>query len=440
METTVGSFAIPGATLAQILHDFGSGESDCDGILFGRLQTQVTSSICDDHLGPPTLLEQTTARVTGHFCTGRVMSFYDSIGRLNQSKLASILKDRQTRGEDPPIGWYMGRRNSPLWPSMRETAVTASLRAAFKMPTLEQPSSLRALAMAGSAQKKKLSTDGQSPVDGRGDDRSGSPSSTDSKTLQSEAFGGSPSISRRVQSMPRSEGYSPRSPGRTASYASQVGTDPGSGHSPSGYQERRSESRFSGPSAPAPAPSPCFFVLFTDSDSANHAVKTLEYRAFQSLQNSVGIGFQPLPVKIVNAGLSYRGYYDSFVPVARFPLFQGDSASSPSDRIESESPRSPHRGKSIESTSPRREVGRQSYARPTQELNGKQERSSRRSHDDPVDPRYDALSGEQALNSIYARGMRVSEFEKMYQVMLSKLERLATEVCDSSAALNQASR
>ncbi|KAL3680875.1 hypothetical protein R1sor_023831 [Riccia sorocarpa] len=413
METAVGSFAIPGATLAQIFHDFGSGESDCDGILFGRIQTQVTSNISDDHLGPPTMIEETTARVTGHFCTGRVMSFYDSIGRLNQSKLASILKDRQIRGEDPPIGWYMGRRNSPLWPSMRETAVTASLRAAFKMPTLEQPSSLRALAIAGSAQKKKSSTDGQSPMNARGEDRSGSPGSADSKALQSEVFGGqgggSPSMSRRVQSMQGSEVHSPRSPAKA--YLSAVGTDPASGHSPTSYQERRSFS------SPSPAPSPCFFVLVTDSSSTNHAVKTVEYRAFQSLQNSIGIVFESLPVNIVNAGVSYRGYYDSFVPVARFPWFQGDIPSSTTDRSESDSPRSPQKGKSVESGSPRREVERHRAPRPTQQdLNGKQERSSRRSHEDYMEPRYEGVAGEQAFNAIYTKGVRVSEFEKMYQV------------------------
>ncbi|KAG6543004.1 hypothetical protein Mapa_015500 [Marchantia paleacea] len=429
METTVGSFAIPGATLAQIMHDFGSVESDCDGILFGRLQTQVTSSILDDQSGPPTLLEETTARVTGHFCTGRVMSFYDSIGRLNHSKLATILNDRQSRGEDPPIGWYIGRRNTSLWPSMRETAVTASLRAAV---------------ITSSAHKKKTSVDGHSPMDGRGEDGSGSPISCEPKILQSEVFGsqggGSPSISRRVQSMQSAEVQSPRSPGR-ASFVSVVGTDPAIGQSTSSHHERRSDfhSRFS--NHPAPPPPPCFFVLFTESDSANHAVRTHEYRAFQSLQNSVGIGFEPLPVKIVNAGLSFRGYYDSFVPVARVPWFQGDFVTSPSDRSESNSPRSPHRGKSVEPMSPRRDVGRHSYAKPTPlEINGKQERGSRRTPDDHVDSRHDGVSGDQALGFTHAKGMRVSEFEKMYQIMLTKLERLATEVCDSSAALNQASR
>lgn len=426
----MGSFAIPGATLAQIMHDFGSVESDCDGILFGRLQTQVTSSILDDQSGPPTLLEETTARVTGHFCTGRVMSFYDSIGRLNHSKLATILKDRQNRGEDPPIGWYIGRRNTSLWPSMREIAVTASLRAAV---------------ITSSAPKKKSSGDGHSPMDGRGEDGSGSPISSDPKTLQSEVFGaqggGSPSVSRRVQSMQSAEGQSPRSPGRT-SFASALGTDPSSGHSASSQHERRSnsQSRFSNQPAPAPPP-PCVFVLFTESDSANHAVRTHEYRAFQSLQNSVGIGFEPLPVKIVNAGLSFRGYYDSFVPVARFPWFQGDFVTSPSERNESSSPRSPHRGKSADPMSPLRDVGRHSFAKPTPlEINGKQERGSRRTHDDYVDSRHDGVSGDQALGLIHAKGMRVSEFEKMYQIMLTKLERLATEVCDSSAALHQASR
>ncbi|CAK9196466.1 unnamed protein product [Sphagnum troendelagicum] len=127
-DIVVERVAISGATLSLIIQSFSSSEGDCDGLLFGHVQRRSTLDLVDDETGPQAPRDELTASVTGHCCTGRVMSFYDGAGGIDVSKVMKMVGERDERGGDAPIGWFVGRRESPLRPSMRESAVTANLR------------------------------------------------------------------------------------------------------------------------------------------------------------------------------------------------------------------------------------------------------------------------------------------------------------------------
>ncbi|XP_043701374.1 uncharacterized protein LOC122651877 [Telopea speciosissima] len=121
--------AISGPTLASIIQRFNSSNGDVDGLLFGHV-TDLTPSDLPDDDGPdlsssrsdlPTLV----ATITSFFCSGTVNSFYDSLGRVDLNAIRRFLDDGGPGRS--LIGWFMGRRRTPLRPSMRESSVTASL-------------------------------------------------------------------------------------------------------------------------------------------------------------------------------------------------------------------------------------------------------------------------------------------------------------------------
>ncbi|KAF9597500.1 hypothetical protein IFM89_019027 [Coptis chinensis] len=117
--------AISGPTLASIIQRFSSSEGDVDGLLFGHVTEPSSSNLHDDDHdstqsnNSPSLV----ANITNFFCSNSLSSFYDSLGRLNNSILTHLLQDRQQQ----LIGWFVGRRKSPLRPSMREFSVSSSL-------------------------------------------------------------------------------------------------------------------------------------------------------------------------------------------------------------------------------------------------------------------------------------------------------------------------
>nr|DAD26348.1 TPA_asm: hypothetical protein HUJ06_027816 [Nelumbo nucifera] len=121
--------AISGPTLASIIQRFSSSPGDVDGLLFGHVAHLTPSDLPDDD-GPesssirsdsPTLV----ATITSYYCSGTVNSFYDSLGRIDVNALSLLLSDRGPGRS--LIGWFTGRRKTPLRPSMREFSVSASL-------------------------------------------------------------------------------------------------------------------------------------------------------------------------------------------------------------------------------------------------------------------------------------------------------------------------
>ncbi|KAL6987902.1 hypothetical protein U1Q18_013649 [Sarracenia purpurea var. burkii] len=129
---------ISGPILASILQRFFSSSGDVDGLLFGRVAHITTSNFSDDEpttttttsssspfSEPPTLV----ATVSSFFCSNSTSTFYDSTGHLNIPSLFRLVSSSSS-SDNPShslLGWFSGRRQTPLRPSMRESSVTSSL-------------------------------------------------------------------------------------------------------------------------------------------------------------------------------------------------------------------------------------------------------------------------------------------------------------------------
>ncbi|XP_059668075.1 uncharacterized protein LOC132313364 [Cornus florida] len=120
---------ISGPTLASLIQRFSSSPGDVDGVLFGHVTHITPSSFSDD---PATVADAATtssdsptlvATITSFFCSTSTSTFYDSTGHLNVLSLRRLVSPDRT----PLIGWFSGRRKTPLRPSLRESSVTSSL-------------------------------------------------------------------------------------------------------------------------------------------------------------------------------------------------------------------------------------------------------------------------------------------------------------------------
>ena len=266
-DTPVERVAISGAALAALMQAVNSSSGDCDGVLFGHVDRNTTSTMVDEDVGSHTS-HDSTAVVTGHFCSGRVTSFYDAIGQIDVAKFAQMIGERESRGGDPPIGWFVGRRGTAMRPSMREFTVTANLR----------------------------STQFSAPEDGV----AGSEDLRDGKVKDSRTLNSSNGLLGEGNGLSSKEVVVGR---RNAPQGGSVSKVIG-----------------------IPSSSPCVFFLFTESSDTN-SIHTHEYRAFQYRTKLSGTGcFESRSVKIVNIGPAFRGLYDSFAPVAPFPWFLKSSA------------------------------------------------------------------------------------------------------------------
>lgn len=266
-DTPVERVAVSGAALAALMQAVNSSAGDCDGVLFGHVELNTTSTMVDEDVGSHTS-HDSTAVVTGHFCSGRVMSFYDATGHIDAAKFAQMVGEREARGGDPPIGWFVGRRGTAMRPSMRELAVTANLR----------------------------NTQFSAPEDAA----AGSEDLRDGKVKDSRTLNSSNGLVGEGNGLSSKEVLVGRK------------------NSPQGG----AASKLIG----LPSSSPCVFFLFTESSDAN-SIHTHEYRAFQYRTKLSGAGcFETRSVNIVNIGPAFRGLYDSFAPVAPFPWFLKSSA------------------------------------------------------------------------------------------------------------------
>ncbi|KAF8402564.1 hypothetical protein HHK36_010650 [Tetracentron sinense] len=132
-DLPVQKISISGPALASIIQRFSSSAGDVDGLLFGHVNDVTPSNLQDDDL--PESSSTLVATITSYFCSGTVNSFYDSLGHLDHTALRRLLSGR---GPDRSlIGWFVGRRKTPLRPSMREASVSASL--SIKTLTLIPP-------------------------------------------------------------------------------------------------------------------------------------------------------------------------------------------------------------------------------------------------------------------------------------------------------------
>ncbi|XP_076915829.1 uncharacterized protein LOC143575307 [Bidens hawaiensis] len=127
-DISLQKIQISGPTLASLLQRVSSAAGDLDGLLFGRVAHLTPSTLSDDPSSTsdePTLI----ATVTGFFSSSSTSTFYSPSGQIHAPSLSSLIST-----SDCLIGWFSARRKTHLRPSMRETAVTASLVQTLSSP------------------------------------------------------------------------------------------------------------------------------------------------------------------------------------------------------------------------------------------------------------------------------------------------------------------
>uniref|UniRef100_A0A1J3FC83 BRISC complex subunit Abro1 n=2 Tax=Noccaea caerulescens TaxID=107243 RepID=A0A1J3FC83_NOCCA len=135
---------ISGPTLASLIQRVSSSPGDVDGLIFGQIHRIVPSNLSDDSPADSVASSssssgQLVATFTSFLCSGKTVSFYDPIGRVDSRRISSLGVD----SPDRLLGWFSARRKSANRPSMREVAVTSSLSSQFHLPIedLENPNS-----------------------------------------------------------------------------------------------------------------------------------------------------------------------------------------------------------------------------------------------------------------------------------------------------------
>ena len=67
------------------------------------------------------------ALVQAHTCSGALFGFYDRAAAIDVDKLAAEADRMRERGAGQLLGFWVGRRNARLRPSVRDAAVYAAL-------------------------------------------------------------------------------------------------------------------------------------------------------------------------------------------------------------------------------------------------------------------------------------------------------------------------
>ncbi|KAJ0234008.1 hypothetical protein HA466_0275690 [Hirschfeldia incana] len=140
---------ISGPTLASLIQRASSSPGDVDGLIFGQIHRIVSTTLSDDSPPEPSpsissssssSSDQIVATVTSFTSSGKTVSFYDPLGRVDSLKIDSL----RVNSPDRLLGWFSARRKTSSRPSMREIAVSSSLASQFQSPieNSENPNSL----------------------------------------------------------------------------------------------------------------------------------------------------------------------------------------------------------------------------------------------------------------------------------------------------------
>ncbi|KAI5392118.1 uncharacterized protein LOC127107744 isoform X1 [Lathyrus oleraceus] len=123
--------AISGSTLASLIHRFSTttSTSSIDGLLFGHVTYVTSLNLSDDSSETSQTL---LATVTGFLASS---SFRDTSGQINTSSLRRLIPNSTSL-----LGWFSGRRRTPLRPSLREFSITSSLSSLSQFSSSIKPS------------------------------------------------------------------------------------------------------------------------------------------------------------------------------------------------------------------------------------------------------------------------------------------------------------
>ncbi|KAH7443788.1 hypothetical protein KP509_02G050800 [Ceratopteris richardii] len=393
MDPAIDNVAVSGAILANIFQDFHASRGDCDGVLFGHLQRTISSKLEDDDERSG-VHEEITAIITGFFCSGSSCSFYNNFGRIIPSRLAKYAAKRGSRGGDPIIGWFSGRHNTPMVPSLREAAVTRSLRLSGLYNSKE--SSLAGNEGGFAASQRIGSSSAPEEC---------SPTHVSIASVSSKLYGNNTPLIDLDSSVPNA----PVDTLPKLLAGQQVNMD-----STSLLGTLSNSGKDKGvPQIGVPPSSPCLLMLLTES-GAHQAVHDHEYRLYQ--YHITSEKFEPKSVKIVNIGPAFRVQYNTFLPVAPFPHF-----------FATKSKESASNSSSSSSKTPRRDLSQ-----------GSRTLSSLEREQALLDAYSEGYNVNRLANLAGPDGLRlVPELEDLYLGMLKKLEVLAKNVSETASALAQ---
>ncbi|CAH2054482.1 unnamed protein product [Thlaspi arvense] len=125
---------ISGPTLASLIQRVSSSPADVDGLIFGQIHRIVSTNLSDDSPAESSASssssDQIVATVTSFICSGKTVSFYDLLGRVDSRRVDSL----RVASPDRLLGWFSSRRKTANRPSMRELAVASSLSSQFHIP------------------------------------------------------------------------------------------------------------------------------------------------------------------------------------------------------------------------------------------------------------------------------------------------------------------
>ncbi|KAL0744126.1 hypothetical protein Bca4012_085639 [Brassica carinata] len=134
-DPSLEKIEISGPTLASLIQRASSSPGDVDGLIFGQIHRIVSTTLSDDSPPEPSpssssSSDQIVATVTSFVCSGKTVSFYDPLGRVDSPRIDSL----RVNSPDRLLGWFSARRKTSNRPSMRELAVSSSLSSRFQSP------------------------------------------------------------------------------------------------------------------------------------------------------------------------------------------------------------------------------------------------------------------------------------------------------------------
>ncbi|CAN8270005.1 unnamed protein product [Cochlearia groenlandica] len=134
-DLSLEKIEISGPTLASLIQRASSSPSDVDGLIFGQIHRIVSSNLSDDSPAESSFASSSSsdhlvATVTSFLCSGKNVSFYDPLGKIDPRRIDFLRDD----SPDRLIGWFSARRRTTNRPSMREISVASSLASQFHLP------------------------------------------------------------------------------------------------------------------------------------------------------------------------------------------------------------------------------------------------------------------------------------------------------------------
>ncbi|CAN4115864.1 unnamed protein product [Withania somnifera] len=111
---------ISGTTLASILHRFFSSSGDIHGLLFGYVSFSTTISLSDDLTS---MDSASSSAVDGPTLTATITDFLSIPSHFP----LPLLHHHRDDLSSVVLGWFSGRRKTPLRPSLKDSTTTLSL-------------------------------------------------------------------------------------------------------------------------------------------------------------------------------------------------------------------------------------------------------------------------------------------------------------------------